>query len=66
VVLLVNDSYKGLDLMDEVFLTAAAEKSHTYVEYEYTEFDKKAIKQSSNIFTCVDPDTIELVDSDSD
>lgn len=52
--------------MDEVFLTAAAEKSHTYVEYEYTEFDKKAIKQSSNIFTTVDPDTIELVDSDSD
>ena len=30
VVLLVNDSYKGLDCMDEVFLTANKEKSHTY------------------------------------
>jgi hypothetical protein len=52
--------------MDEVFLTAAAEKSHTYKEYEYLEFDKKAIKQSSNIFTTVDPDLIELENSDTD
>lgn len=30
VVLLVNDSYKGLDHMDEVFLETNEEKSHTY------------------------------------
>lgn len=30
VVLLVNDSYKGLDLMDEVFIKAEKEKSHTW------------------------------------
>jgi len=30
VVLLVNDSYKGLDHMDEVFLKANQAKSHTY------------------------------------
>ena len=67
VVLLVNDSYKGLDLMDEVFIKAEKEKSHTWKEYEYLEFDKMAIKQSSNILT---PDPVlgsgENSDSDQD
>jgi hypothetical protein len=52
--------------MDEVFLKANKEKSHTWKEPEYLEFDKKAIKQSSNIFT-KDPELDEkLEDSDSD
>jgi len=52
--------------MDEVFMTANKEKSHTYKEYEYLEYDRKAIKQSSNMFTTVDPELVELEDSDSD
>jgi hypothetical protein len=65
VVLLVNDSYKGLDLMDEVFIKAEKEKSHTFKQYEYLEFDKKAIKQSSNILT-PDPEINGGDNSDSD
>jgi len=32
----------------------------------YLEYDRKAIKQSSNIFTTGDPELEELVDSESD
>ena len=52
--------------MDEVFLKANQAKSHTYKEYEYLEYDRKAIKQSSNIFTTKDPELEELENSDSD
>ena len=66
VVLLVNDSYIGLDHMDEVLFKANKAKSHTYKEYEYLEYDRKAIKQSSNMFTTIDPELEELENSDSD
>jgi len=35
VVLLVNDSYKGLDHMDEVYLTVNEKKLDTWKEFEY-------------------------------
>ena len=30
--------------MDEVYVKANGEKSHTFKEYEYLEYDRKAIK----------------------
>jgi len=67
VVLLVNDSYKGLDILEKVDLevTEEREKMVGYKEYEYLKEDLVEIKQTST-FKRTPPEEIKFDDYSED